>query len=141
MGPQDPESVYRRVVDEVISGGNVATFDDLTSPDLVEHEELPPGIPKNREGVKQFFSLLHTAFPDTMATIENLVVQGDMVAARLVVTGTHRGDFAGIPPTGKQVSIQVFDLVRVIDGKITEHWGLSDQLSLLQQLGAIPAPG
>ena len=141
MGPQDPESVYRRVVDDVISRGNVATFDDLTTPDFVEHEELPPGIPKNREGVKQFFSLLHTAFPDTMATIEHLVVQGDMVAARLVVTGTHRGDFAGIPPTGKQVSIQVFDLVRVIDGKMTEHWGLSDQFSLLQQLGAIPAPG
>ena len=141
MGPQDPESVYRRLVDEVINGGNVATFDDLTTPDFVEHEELPPGIPKNREGVKQFFSLLHTAFPDARATVENLVVQGDMVAARLVVTGTHRGDFAGIPPTGKQVSIQVFDLVRVIDGKMTEHWGLSDQFSLLQQLGAIPAPG
>ena len=141
MGPQDPESVYRRIVDEVINGGNVATLDDLASPDFVEHEELPPGIPKNREGVKQFFSLLHTAFPDTTATIENLVVQGDMVAARIVVTGTHRGDFAGIPPTGKQVSIQVFDLVRVIDGKMTEHWGLSDQFSLLQQLGAIPAPG
>ena len=141
MGPQDPESVYRRLVDEVINGGNVAAFDDLTTPDFVEHEELPPGIPRNREGVKQFFSLLHTAFPDTMATIENLVVQGDMVAARLVVTGTHRGDFAGIPPTGKQISIQVFDLVRVIDGKMTEHWGLSDQFSLLQQLGAIPTPG
>ena len=141
MGTPDPESVYRRLVDEVINGGNVATLDDLASPDFVEHEELPPGIPKNREGVKQFFSLLGTAFPDTMATIENLVVQGDMVAARLVVTGTHRGDFAGIPPTGKQVSMQVFDLVRVIDGKMTEHWGLSDQLSLLQQLGAIPAPG
>lgn len=140
MGPQDPESVYRRLVDEVISGGNVATFDDLTTPNFVEHEELPPGIPKNREGTKQFFSILHTAFPDMRATIENLVAQGDMVAARLVVTGTHRGDFAGIPPTEKQVSVQVFDLCRVIDGKMTEHWGLSDQFSLLQQLGAIPAP-
>jgi predicted ester cyclase len=72
---------------------------------------------------------------------ENLVIQGDMVAARLVVTGTHRGDFAGIPPTGKAVSMQVFDLIRVVDGKATEHWGLSDQFGLLQQLGAIPAPG
>lgn len=141
MGPQDPEGVYRRLVDEVISGGNVATFDDLTTPDFIEHEELPPGIPRNREGVKHFFSLLHAAFPDARATLEHLVVQGDMVAARLVVTGTHRGDFVGIPPTGKQISMQVFDLVRVIDGKITEHWGLSDQFSLLQQLGAIPAPG
>ena len=141
MGTEDPESVYGRVVEEVINGGNVAALDDLATPEFVEHEELPPGIPRNREGVKHFFSLLRTAFPDATATMENLVVQGDMVAARLVVTGTHRGDFVGIPPTGKQVSIQVFDLVRVVDGKMTEHWGLSDQFSLLQQLGAIPAPG
>lgn len=141
MGPNDPETVYRRVVDEVINGGNYAALDDLATPDFVEHEEFPPGIPQNREGVKQFFSLLRTAFPDQRVTIENLVIQGDMVAARLMATGTHRGDFVGIPPTGKQVSMQVFDLVRIVDGKMTEHWGLSDQFGLLQQLGAIPAPG
>jgi steroid delta-isomerase-like uncharacterized protein len=140
VATQDSVNVFRRLVAELINDGNVAAFDELISPDFVEHEELPPGMPPGREGTRQLFSALHSAFPDLRAEIEDVVAQEDKVVFRMTWRGSHTGPFMGIPPTGKQFAFRVFDMVRVADGKVAEHWGLLDQLSLMQQLGVIPTP-
>jgi steroid delta-isomerase-like uncharacterized protein len=139
VATQDSVNVFRRVIDELINNGNLAVFDELIAPDFVEHE-LPPGVPPGREGTKQLFSSLHIAFPDIRAEIEDVVAQDDKVVFHMTWRGTHTGPFMGIPPTGKRVAFEVFDMVRVADGKVAEHWGLMNQLSLLQQLGVIPTP-
>ena len=141
MTAEDNATLFRQFIEEVVNQGNVAAIDDLTTPDFAEHEELPPGIPQNREGVKQLFAMVHQAFPDLTATVEDEIVQGDKVVFRMSWRGTHNGEFLGIPPTGRQVTFPVIDIVRVVGGKVVEHWGVSDQLSMLQQLGAIPQPG
>jgi steroid delta-isomerase-like uncharacterized protein len=136
---QDNINVFRRLVDELINNGNLAAFDELFAPDFVEHE-LPPGVPQGREGTRQLFSMLHEAFPDLRAEIEDVVANDDKVVFRMNWRGTQTGTFLGIPPTAKPVDFGVFDMVRVADGKIAEHWGLMDQLSLMQQLGVVPTP-
>ena len=139
MSAEENKALFRRLVDEFINTGNEAVADEVMTPDFVEHEEL--GGPPTREGVKQFFAMFRAAFPDLRVTIEDMIAEGDKVVARLTMRGTHQGEFLGIPPTGKQVTMGVIDIVRVADGKAVEHWGISDQLGLMQQLGAIPAPG
>ena len=87
------------------------------------------------------FAVLHSAFPDLRATVEDEIADGDKVVVRSTWRGTHQGEFQGIPATGKQVSFPVIDIVRFENGKAVEHWGLVDAMSLMQQLGAIPGPG
>jgi steroid delta-isomerase-like uncharacterized protein len=89
---------------------------------------------------KQFFAAFWTAFPDLSAKIEEMVAEGDKVAIRVINTGTHKGDFQGIPPTGKQVSFEGRDFVTLRDGKIVEQRAGVDMMELMQQIGAIPAP-
>jgi len=138
MTVDDNVKVFRRVIDELVVGANPATFDELVAPDFVEHEVVP-GFQQGREGAKQLFSALHIAFPDLRVDIENVVAQDDIVVFRMTWRATQTGAFMGMPPTGKQVAWQVFDMVRVANGQIAEHWGLMDQLGLLQQLGVIPS--
>lgn len=140
MGTQENIALFRRVVDELVNNGNVAAVDELMTPDFVEHETLPPGLPAGREGVKQLFTLLHTAFPDLHGDIEDVVAAGDKVVFRMTWRGVQTGQFFDISPTGKRVAFDVFDMARVEGGKMVEHWGLSNQLSLLQQLGVVPVP-
>ena len=135
----DSVTVFQRLIDELLNGNNQDAFDELFAADFVEHE-LPPGVPQGREGTRQLFSMLHDAFPDIHADIKETVAQDDKVAIFMTWHGTNTGPFMGIPPTGRRVEWQVFDLVRVADGKLAEHWGLMDQLGLLQQLGALPTP-
>jgi predicted ester cyclase len=101
---------------------------------------LPPGVPAGLEGVKQVFRLLHTAFPDLQIEIEDLIPEGDLVVGRVTARGSHQGEFMGIAPTGKPVSFNAIDVVRIAGGKIVERWSQADNLALLQQLGAVPAP-
>ena len=136
------KAVIRRFVEEVQSRHNLDAVDDLFSPDCKDHSgALPPGIPNNPAGFKQFFGMLNTAFPDIQATIHGQVAEGDKVVTRKTFTGTHLGDFMGIPATGKPVAFGVIDIMRVVDGKITDHWGIADQMGLMQQLGVVPPPG
>ena len=81
------------------------------------------------------------AFPDFKATIKHLMAEDDKVVLHMTWTGTQKGEFMGIPPTGKSVSIGVFDIVRVAGGKLVEHWGQMDNMGMMQQLGVVPAPG
>jgi steroid delta-isomerase-like uncharacterized protein len=97
------------------------------------------GCRQASRGVKQVIAAYRAAFPDVHITIEDLVSEGDKVAERWTMRGTHKGEFAGIPATGKQVTSTGLVIVRIADGKVAEIWGASDQLGLMRQLGAIPS--
>ena len=86
-------------------------------------------------------SIFRSAFPDFKATIDDIIAEGDKVVIRQTFSGTHKGEFMGIAPTGKRVSFGVMDIVRIAGGKFVEHWGQMDSMGMMQQLGAIPTPG
>lgn len=112
--------------------------DEYLAPACIAHF---PGIPPlDREQVTGMIGAFYSAFPDLRHTLEDQVAEGDKVVTRITLRGTHRGDFQGIPPTGKQIEFTgvVTDCIR--ESKIVEHWGLLDMLTLLQQLGAVPTP-
>jgi steroid delta-isomerase-like uncharacterized protein len=110
---------------------------ELLAPDFVEHEETS-GLSPGREGVRELFSMFLAAFPDMHWAIEDVVVQGDRVAARSRVTGSNDGEFMGMPATGKPINIQAVEFLQFgPDGLIHEHWGVLDMMTLTQQLGAV----
>jgi steroid delta-isomerase-like uncharacterized protein len=134
---QETKALVRRLLDEMNNRGNIAIIDELLAPDFVEHQEHPPGIPQNREGVKQVFWLYHSAFTDIHAAIDDMIAEADKVVVFMTVHATHTGEFAGIPPTGKRLAVQLMDIFRVADGRVREHWGITDRLAMLQQLGVV----
>ena len=140
MSVEQNKAVVRRLVEEVINKGNIGLFDELVASNLVDHA-LPPGFPPGAQGTKQFFSLLRAAFPDLRYAIENVVGEGDYVVQRLTAQGTMKGEFMGMPPSGKHAVWSSMDLIRLKDGKVAEYWGIDDRLSMLQQLGFAPTPG
>ncbi len=140
MSEKQNKAIVRRFVEEVFNRGNMSVADELMAPDFVEHEELPPGIPNDREGVKQLTTMLRSAFPDFKATIEDIIAEGNKMVIRMTWSGTQKGEFMGIAPTGKSVSIGVIDIIRIADGKLVEHWGQMDSMGMMQQLGAVRAP-
>jgi steroid delta-isomerase-like uncharacterized protein len=107
--------------------------------DYVAHMQGAPG-PLDAEGWAGFLGLFATAFPDAKITVEASINEGDTVASRWTMTGTHRGDFMGVPPTGRQISMKGIDFSRVVDGEIAEHWAQFDAIGVMQQIGALPAP-
>ena len=141
MTTEKNKEVFRQMVEQVFNQGNISMVDELVATDFVEHEELPPGIPGGSEGVKVLTSQLRNAFPDFKAEIEDLIAEGDRVVVRMNWTGTQEGEFMGIPPTGKSISIEVIDIVRFAGGKFVEHWGVMDNMGMMQQLGVVPVPG
>ena len=141
MTADQNKASLRRLLNEVVNQKRIPVFDEITTADFVEHEQLGPGLPPNREGAKQFFASAMKAFPDMRVTIDDEIATGDKVVMRSTWSGTHQGEFQGIGATGKRVTFQVIDICRFENGKIVEHWGLTDAMGLMQQLGAIPAPG
>jgi predicted ester cyclase len=91
------------------------------------------------EGNREIVTLFHRSFPDVRWHIVDLIAEGDTVAMRLVMTGTHRGEFFGMAPTGRQVQVEGIHLLRIREGKVVEHQGVNDDLGFMQQLGAVPA--
>ncbi len=131
--------IIRRFYKEVVDGGNLDLIDELATEDYLDHEEGLPGQPSGREGVKFFATTIRDAFPDIrVKSIEPTLTDGELEATRAVLAGTHEGDFMGVAPTGKTVDIETIDIVRVAGGKVAEHWGVTDVMGLMQQLGAIP---
>lgn len=131
---EENRALVRRFYDELVNAGELGLVDELFAPEFVEHEELPNLTP-DRRGVREFLELFRRAFPDLTFTIEHLVADGDLVAAYLTMRGTHKEDFLGIQPTGRKISVRSFDLLRVSDGKFVEHWGVTDTMAMMQQLG------
>jgi steroid delta-isomerase-like uncharacterized protein len=121
-----------------LSAGDVDGFGDLVADDFVEHEATP-GLEPTKEGVKAFFRMYMAAFPDLRMEAQDVLVSGDKVVARTRATGTHQGEFMGMPPTGKSIDVELIDIIRFgDDGLAHEHWGVFDALAMMQQLGAIP---
>ena len=129
------KAVVKSLFDE-LNKGNLGVIDMLIEDSFVEHEEMPPGVPAGKEGVKAFFAMLRGAFPDLQLAIEHVIAEGELVSVFLAMKGTQRGEFMGLPASGKAVSVPVSDLLRVQHGKITEHWGVMDSAAMMQQLGA-----
>lgn len=140
MSTEENKALIRRFVDEAQSQGNIGAVDQFLITDFVDHSALF-GMPPTREGVKQLFTMLRTAFPDLHATIHDQIAEGNKVVTRKTLSGTHQGELMGIPATGKQVAIDVIDILQIAGGKITDHWTVVDQLGLMQQLGVIPPMG
>ncbi len=140
MSAEENKALVRRFVDEVQSAGNIDAVDELCSPEFVNHS-APPGVPSNCEGVKQLTAMFRRAFPDSYFTVEEMIAEGDKVVTRKTFHGTHEGEFMGIPPSGRSVSMGLIDIVRVSEGRVVEHWSMGDNLGLMQQLGVIPQPG
>jgi steroid delta-isomerase-like uncharacterized protein len=137
MSTEENKALARRAVEETMNQRNWAVFDELHAPDYVCH--LTWRTIQGREPFKQVLSMLLTALPDLHLTIEDLFGgEGDRVVARYTYRGTHKGDFMGIPPTGKQVTVTGIAIMRIANGKILEEWINND---LMQQLGVVPASG
>jgi predicted SnoaL-like aldol condensation-catalyzing enzyme len=132
------KAVIRRFVEEVQNKKDEAAYYELNDPAFVNFS-APPGIPSDREGGKVYLFGFLEAFPDCQFTIDDMVAEGDQVVTKKTFRGTHTGEFAGIPATGKKVELQFVDIMRVRDGRIVEHWLSMDQLSFMQQLGVIPS--
>ena len=139
MSVEQNKALFRRLVEEVFNKGNVSTIDEFLAPNFVEREVLPPGTPSGREGVKQLTMMFRTSFPDFNVSIDDMIAEGDKIVARTTWSGTQKGDFMGIPSSGKRVSFDVIDIIRISEGKGVEHWGVMDSSALMQQLGVIPA--
>jgi steroid delta-isomerase-like uncharacterized protein len=137
VAPDLHKAMDRRYVEELDNRGNFAAIEELFAPDYVLH--FPPNPPLDREGLKHAVSAFRTAFPDLHSTVEDQVAEGDLVVGRRTVRGTHQGDFQGIPPTGKHVTISAISMMRVRDSRVVQQWAILDLLGMLQQLGAVAA--
>ncbi len=134
----DITATTRRAYD-LINAGDIDGFGDLLAEDFVEHEETP-GLAPTKEGVLAFFRMYRAAFPDLQMQAEEVLASGDRTVIRARATGTHQGEMMGMPATGKSIDVKLIDIMGFNDaGMICEHWGVIDMLSMMQQLGAIPA--
>ena len=134
---EENKALYRRFIDEIIKNKRVEVIDELMDPNMVEHNPVPGQAP-GLDGMKEFMGMFFAAFPDLDSTIDLLIAEGDIVAGRMTTTGTHTGEFMGIPATGKRVTFTETHIVRIANGKAVEHWGNSDDMAMMQQLGVIP---
>jgi steroid delta-isomerase-like uncharacterized protein len=125
--------------DEMLSEGNLDKLDDLVTDDVVDHEQGFPGQPEGKEGVRFFVETMRGAFSDLKATVGQSLESGDLAAAQVTITGKHTGEFMGEPASDKSFEIECIDMIRVEDGKCAEHWGVTDTMSLMQQIGGVPA--
>jgi steroid delta-isomerase-like uncharacterized protein len=129
------KAVVRCNTDEVQSGGNFEVFEKLFADDFLDHTPQP-GCTPDKDGARQLYKTLRTAFPDLHADIHWQSAEGDRVTTYKTYHGTHRGEFLGVAPTGRRIQFETVDVMRVRNGEITEHWGVANLFSLMQQLGA-----
>jgi steroid delta-isomerase-like uncharacterized protein len=130
------KALVQQFVEEFWNRGDSAAADELMTRDAVIHEPVT-GTP---EDLKAVATMIRSAFPDWKSTVEEMLVDGDRVVERWTGRGTHRGEFQGIPPTGKSVAVPGVVFYRIADGKIAEFRGQFDRMSLMQQLGVILSP-
>ncbi|MCK5239606.1 MAG: ester cyclase [Candidatus Thorarchaeota archaeon] len=124
---------FRRLYEEILNKGNLDVLEELCAPNFVKHA-MPPTPDYGIEGSKQSVIMLRTAFPDIKYTVEDIIEDGDKLAAGWSAKGTHKGVFMGIPPTGKQVAFSGIEIIRIENGKAVEEWEELDRAGLMQQL-------
>lgn len=138
MSAEQNKALVRRYQDS-LNANNLDALDGVLAPSLISHNLLP-GVPSGLQGAKMVHQGLLVAFPDQRTDIDDLIAEGDKVVMRFTVSGTHKGPLMGIPATGKSYSVPGMSVFRIADGKIAEHWGVFDQMAVMQQLGLMPAP-
>jgi steroid delta-isomerase-like uncharacterized protein len=134
----DGHRLARRYFEEVWNQGRVEVLDELLSPDYVNHTPSAGNPPAGPDGLKPIVLAIRRAFPDLHFTIEDVIVAADAIVIRTTMTGTHEGDLFGIPPTHRKVSVTQIQIERVRNGRIVEHWRVTDELTLMRQLGVFP---
>jgi predicted ester cyclase len=120
--------------------GKVNVVDEVTSQNFTDHDPPPPGFPPGNEGFKAFIQAFRQAFPDLHYNIDKEIDAGDLITQVVTGSGTMKGDFAGMPATGKSATWHEIHVTRFEEGKAVEHWGVVDQLKMMQELGVIPTP-
>ena len=135
----DNKAKFQQFYDQVVNKGDLAKINDFIAEDFVEHEPFP-GLGTDRDSVKKFFMSMREAFPDLKFDVHFMLAEGDLVAAYITMSGTQKKEFAGIPSMGKKFSVSTVDIIRVSDGKAVEHWGATDTMQMMEQLGAMPEP-
>ncbi len=133
------KNMIRRVVDEIWNKGKFDEIDELVTADFVIHTARPGNELKGPKQVKEYYTKLHEAFPDIRFTITDQIAEEDKVVTHFNVQATHKGDFNGIPATGKKVNFTGIDIDKISDGKFVECWTKMDELGLMQQLGVVPS--
>jgi steroid delta-isomerase-like uncharacterized protein len=139
MSTEENKAVVRRWID-AYNARDTQGEAAARAPGFVAHVPGAPG-PLDGAAWMQFIAAFSAAFPDLHLTVEDIVAEGDRAAARVAFRGTHRGEFMGLPPTGKAVTFSSMEFNLMVGGAVVEHWVELDQLGLLQQLGGLPAPG
>jgi steroid delta-isomerase-like uncharacterized protein len=140
MATEENKEIVRRMIEEVFNKGDLEVVDDLVAPNYVYHFPGREDI-KGSEELKQFAMMIRTAFPDFHITIDDMVAEGDEVACRYTYLGTHKGEFVGIAPTGKQFQATGILISHIKGGKEVEVWESIDRIGMLQQIGVIPPMG
>ena len=135
MSIEENKSIVRRY-QEIYNNNDLDALSEVLAEDLLTPKILP-GMKPGLEGARQVHATTLIGMPDWHTEINELIAEGDKVVARISMTGTHTGDFWGIPATGKRVEFTGIYIVRIVEGKIVEHWGEEDGVSLLQQLGVL----
>ena len=136
---EENKTLERRIYEEIYNKKNMGAVEQFYATDWVCHPS-PPGMPPGLEGMKQQHAMINAAFPDMQVKLEDIVAEGDKVACLWTATATHKGEFMGMPATGKQVTIKGIHIDRIAGGKIVETWNYSDMMGVMQQLGMKP-PG
>jgi steroid delta-isomerase-like uncharacterized protein len=139
MSLDENKALFRRWFEDVVNANDYSVVDELLAPDYVAHFPGAPA-PIDCDGHKGMVEMFAAAFPDWQESIQDVIAEGDRVVLRVTAGGTHEGEFQGVAPTGKTVSITGMGIVRIAEGRIAESWWEFDALGLMQQLGAIPAP-
>jgi len=136
MAEQENKAIVEGMIEELFNKKNVGALGDFFAEDMIDHNP-PPTTKPGLEGTKEMFHMFLNAFPDIHIEVEDLIAEEDTVVMRATTTGTHQGDFMGIPATGKKVSNGEVHLVKIAGGKFVEHWGFERQMGLMQQLRVI----
>ncbi len=139
MGVEENKALMRRFHDE-LNKGNLTIVDEVFADDYVERNSFVPQ-PIDKAAAKGLLQTMYAAVPDMQRTIEQQVAEGDRVMDFITYRGTHLGNFVGIPPTGRAVTTTAMMISRIRDGRVVELWAVIDMMSVMQQIGAFPAPG
>jgi len=139
MSTEENKNIVRRY-QEIYNSNDLDALGDVVAVDMLT-PKIMPGMEPGLEGARQVHQKTLIGMPDWRTAIDDLIAEGDKVAARVIMTGTHTGNFYGIHATGKRVEFSGIYVVRIANGKIAEHWGEEDSLSLLTQLGVMPKIG
>ena len=139
MSTEQNKAIVTRIYEELLNQEKKAVIEEVYAPHVVIHDPFM-GTMAGVEAFKQLLGVFDTAFPGHRVTVQNVTAEGDYVAVLHTHTATHTGQFMNIPPTGKPITVNGLELFRLTDGKIVEFWRKDDDVSLLMQLGALPAP-